>query len=225
MVTSLRGLGYSLETAIADLVDNSIEAGATKIDVQWRQGNELGPANWVRIVDNGESMTGARATEAFRYGSDIDKSARGPKLSAFGFGLKTASTSQCKKVHIAAKQQTGKGARTSIRLLDIDYIQEHDEWTVLEPTKGEAPGTLLEPLTDMKQGTVVLWQNLDTILSYTDPFTKRNRDAIRKSFNEVADYLGMAFHRFISGTTRVPTKKIVIRMNSRACLPGVRGPT
>ena len=146
MVKSLRGVGYSLETAIADLVDNSLEAAATEIDVQWQQANQEGPGNWVRIVDNGESMTAARATEALRYGSDIAETARGPQLSAFGFGLKTASTSQCTKVYIAAKQQVGKRSRTSIRLLDLDYIEEHDEWAVQELTKDEAPETLLSPL-------------------------------------------------------------------------------
>ena len=144
MVKALRSVGYSLETAVADLLDNSIEAGATEIDVQWQQANQEGAGNWVRIVDNGNSMTAARATEALRYGSDIDGTARGPKLSAFGFGLKTASTSQCTKVYVAAKQR--RGSRISIRLLDLDYIEEHDEWTVLELTKNEAPETLLSPL-------------------------------------------------------------------------------
>ena len=71
MSKSLRGLGYSLETAIADLVDNSLEANATEIDVDWRHSDTEGPQNWVRISDNGDSMNSQRVTEALEYGSPV----------------------------------------------------------------------------------------------------------------------------------------------------------
>ena len=216
MTKSLRGLGYSLETAIADLVDNSIEAGATKIDIDWMHDDEPGPGNWVRIVDNGRSMSAARATEALRYGSEIDENARGPELSAFGFGLKTASTAHCKKVYLAAKESaTG---RTHIRLLDLDDIDRTDEWVVLEPSKSEAPPDLTAPLRGIK-GTVVLWQELDRLLDYQDPHGGQARHGLLLKFEKVRAHLEMVFHRYLSGTTRKGRYEVAISVNGRSLEP------
>jgi hypothetical protein len=120
MTESLRGVGYSLHSAIADVIDNSIEAKASKIDVSFHHGWSDGPDNWVRISDNGRSMTAHRATEALRYGAELEPDLdRDVHLSAFGFGLKTASTSQCRKVWLAARQNPDK-ALIHARLLDLD---------------------------------------------------------------------------------------------------------
>jgi hypothetical protein len=139
MSRSLRGLGYSLETAIADLIDNSVEANATEIDVDWNHADSEGPQNWVRISDNGDSMDSQRVTEALVYGSPIDEAALArfeylDRLSAFGFGLKTASTSQCKKVLVAARQNPDR-RDIHLRELDIDHFEKSDKWEIFEYTR------------------------------------------------------------------------------------------
>lgn len=86
LVRSLRDMGYDFTTAVADLVDNSLEAEATvvTIDVEFE-----GDESWVRIIDNGHGMTEEELVEAMRYGSDREYDDQ--SLGKFGLGLKTAS--------------------------------------------------------------------------------------------------------------------------------------
>ncbi len=220
MSKSLRGLGYSLESAIADLIDNSLEANATEIDLDWKHSDTEGPQNWVRISDNGDSMTATRATEALKYGSPIDKASAEKfayldRLSAFGFGLKTASTSQCKKLFLAARQNPDRCV-LRLRELDLDHLATTNKWEIAEYTRDEVPTTLYEPLLD-RPGTVVLWQNLDRLLAYSDPHGSYARAAVQKKFEKVEKHLGMVFHRYISGTTKNRRrKKVTIRVNGKS---------
>src|SRR4051794_4713381 len=69
LIHSLRDMGYEFASAVADLVDNSIEAQATlvAIDVEFD-----GDDSWVRIVDNGRGMAPSELREALRYGAERD---------------------------------------------------------------------------------------------------------------------------------------------------------
>src|SRR5690606_5935853 len=83
---SMRDLGYSLETAIADLIDNSISAGADKIDIICEVSNKC---PLVVIFDNGRGMTECELLAAMRHGTDNPRRHRSPKdLGRFGLGLK-----------------------------------------------------------------------------------------------------------------------------------------
>ena len=101
LIASLRGVGYSLETAIADLIDNSIAAGAKTVDLQldWKDGEPI-----VSILDDGDGMSEDRLLEAMRFGGVGPDVARGATdLGRFGLGLKTASLSQCRQLTVASK--------------------------------------------------------------------------------------------------------------------------
>src|SRR6266404_4310361 len=91
LITSLRDMGYDFSAAVADVVDNSIEAGASKIRIDVRSD---GDNSWVRIADNGVGMKAAQIREALRYGTAREYDAK-LALGKFGLGLKTASMSQC----------------------------------------------------------------------------------------------------------------------------------
>src|SRR5437899_2575141 len=98
-VASLRDIGYDTPHAVADLVDNSLAAGATRVDVDLAfDGSE----SWVRVSDNGTGMDAAALLEAMRYGSERDYER--DDLGKFGFGLKTASTSQCRRLTVASRR-------------------------------------------------------------------------------------------------------------------------
>lgn len=92
LVKSLRDVGYEFATAVADLIDNSVEAKANTvwIDVVWD-----GESSYVTIADNGEGMSPQQLREAMRFGSERDYESE--DLGKFGLGLKTASLSQCLK--------------------------------------------------------------------------------------------------------------------------------
>src|SRR5664280_240244 len=95
---SLRDIGYELPAAVADLVDNSIDAGATQVDVTVVFD---GVDSWIRVADDGSGMSTSRMNEAMRYGTDRDY-AEGD-LGKFGLGLKTASLSQCRRLTVATR--------------------------------------------------------------------------------------------------------------------------
>lgn len=191
LMASLRDIGYDLPSAIADLVDNSIDAGAESVEVTFA---EEGAASWVRVADDGMGMTAAELDEAMRYGSSRSYSANA--LGHFGLGLKTASLSQCRRLTVASRKRLG--GRIVVRRWDLDLVAERDSWDLETPAKADLPRPLLEPLKN-GTGTVVLWENLDRILAFRNPDGAATRRALEAMASEVAAHLGMVFHRFITG--------------------------
>jgi len=127
MIESLRAFGYDLKTAISDLIDNSITAGAENIwvDFYWN-----GLSSFIRITDDGTGMSEQRLIEAMRPGSRNPLEKRDLKdLGRFGLGLKTASFSQCRRLTVASKV---KDSKTAIRRWDLDYVAKIDKWYLLK---------------------------------------------------------------------------------------------
>jgi HSP90 family molecular chaperone len=108
-------MGYDFSAAVADLVDNSISAGATEvvIDVEFD-----GDHSKVRIADNGVGMTENQLQEAMRYGSERDYDEN--ELGKFGLGLKTASLSQCQRMSVASRQNVNRGIH--VLCWDLEHI-------------------------------------------------------------------------------------------------------
>ena len=103
LVLSMRSIGYSFNNAIADIVDNSIAANATQINIQcdW-----AGYEPTLEIKDNGFGMNYDQLEEAMRLGSKSPVEERAKTdLGRFGLGLKTASFSQCKKLTVITKKE------------------------------------------------------------------------------------------------------------------------
>src|SRR5262245_7985583 len=93
---ALRSIGYSFEAAVADVIDNSVDAQATQVLVRLivsRDGH-LDLAIW----DNGTGMNQATLKEAMRFGADVSQEIA--RLGKFGLGLKLASLSQAKEVRV-----------------------------------------------------------------------------------------------------------------------------
>ena len=105
LVEALRGLGYSTATALADIIDNSITAGAGLVDVSfgWR-----GDASYIRITDSGRGMTANELDHAMRLGARNPLDARADDLGRFGMGLKTASFSQARRLTVASRSGDGE---------------------------------------------------------------------------------------------------------------------
>ena len=96
IIESLRSIGYTLETAIADLIDNSITANANAIDI-YSPFN--GTNTKIFILDDGIGMSESTLIEAMRLGTNGPSVKRSKKdLGRFGLGLKTATFSQCKRL-------------------------------------------------------------------------------------------------------------------------------
>lgn len=208
-IESLRNIGYDMPRAIADLVDNSIAAEATKVDIMIKF---EGRNSWIRIADNGHGMDTDKLHEALRYGTDRHYSA--DDLGRFGFGLKTSSTSQCRKITVASRQ-TADG-NVIMRCLDLEHIAETNRWEALIPQGSERPMQVVEPLKG-RRGTVILWESLDRVLSYRDPFGEHVKTRLKQIAQETDEHLAMVFHRFISG--EVSDEPLAITINKRLVHP------
>lgn len=205
LVTSLRDVGYDFVHAVADLVDNSITAGASLVDIDLRfDGRE----SWLRIADNGSGMSGSGITEAMRYGSE--QKYEDEDLGKFGLGLKTASMSQCRRLTVASRTDPDVN-RIEVRQLDLDHIEARDQWEVFIVPADERPHEVVAPL-ERGPGTVVLWQELDRVLGYKLPWGERAKTGLLNLAEKLELHLGMVFHRFLTGEVH-RRKKLVITMN------------
>ena len=151
---SLRDIGYDFPAAVADIVDNSVMAGASHVDVSIEFAGE---ESYVVIADDGEGMTGNGLVEALRYGSR--RSYGRSDLGRYGLGLKTASLSQCRSVTVVTCRRAAPG-NVHIRMLDLDLIAEWDEWLVVEPLPEPVLQRSVERLAS-EPGTVVIWRKLN----------------------------------------------------------------
>lgn len=206
MFESLRGLGYTTATALADLLDNSVTAKADKISIQleWN-----GPESWVRIIDNGIGMDDASLEAGMRLGGRNPLAERSKNdLGRFGLGLKTASFSQARRLTVASRQS---GSNVNCLRWDLDQIgnQSGADWPLFEgPASGSKP--LIEPLEKMEHGTIVLWENLDRIT--TNGFTANE---MIKLIDHIETHLAMTFHRLIEG----PQPQFTLSLNGQIVKP------
>ncbi len=203
LIETLRGLGYTTASAIADLVDNSIAAHATKVRVlfSWN-----GPASTIAVLDDGAGMDDDELERALRLGDRSPLDPRAPNdLGRFGIGLKTASFSQCRRLTVAAS----KGGATHCLRWDLDVLAASSDggWHLLE---GAAPGSghILDHL--CSAGTLVVWEILDRIIT---------PGAREQDFLDVIDtieqHLAMVFHRYLEG----PNPRLRLMINDRPILP------
>ena len=157
-IKTLRKIGYTLETSIADILDNSIAANAKniKVDIPISDKEE----SYVSITDDGHGMTKEDLIENMRLGcKDPDDEREPGDLGRFGSGMKTASFSQAKKLVVISKVK-GKAANAAI--WDIDRIVREDKW-ILKVISGKKLSEIkqLKVNKKMKSGTQVLWLNID----------------------------------------------------------------
>jgi len=203
MLEALRGLGYSASSAIADIIDNSISASSTivEIDFHWS-----GPESTISILDNGTGMSRDQLYRAMLLGDRNPLEERSAlDLGRFGLGLKTASFSQCKQLTVAS---INGGNEEACLRWDLDYIasRSDDGWYMLE-------GPSLQGLQHVKRfvrrgrGTMVLWEVLDRLV--TPGF--REQDFL-DLIDQVERHLSMVFHRYLASNR--PRLKILI--NGRA---------
>ena len=122
LLESMRSVGYSLEAAVADLIDNSIAAGAHHIVID----ADVVDGKYVAILDDGHGMTSVDAREALRLAGTTGNR-EDSDLGRFGLGLKTASLSQARCLTVITKQA---GTITALRW-DIDFVQDKGQWLLL----------------------------------------------------------------------------------------------
>lgn len=190
MMEALRGLGYSTAAALADVVDNSISAGASQARLRFEWS---GSESRISILDDGRGMSDPELEAAMTLGTINPLDERSPTdLGRFGLGLKTASFSQCRSLTVASKRE---GQEIVCLRWDLDAIASDPEggWRMFE---GPAEGSerFLEPLAALRSGTLVLWERMDRVVTAGSNFDHFAELAI-----DVESRLAMIFHRLIEG--------------------------
>jgi hypothetical protein len=188
-MSSLRGVGYSLETALADIIDNSIAASANLIEIGIA--HEEGEAV-ITILDDGHGMREDALLEAMRFGGQGPSVIRSSTdLGRFGLGLKTASLSQCRELTVASKV----GKNVSAFTWDVDRVVAGDGgWHLIE-AKYDLPETALA---SRVSGTLVIWRKVD----FGRLDDRPDAAALLADLERLDRHLGMVFHRFLRGDAR-----------------------
>ena len=203
---SMRDIGYSPETAIADLIDNSISAGAKSVEI-FCDVTLSDPS--VAIIDDGRGLTANEVVAAMRHGATNPTDPRHPDdLGRFGLGLKTASFSQCRRLTVvSARNGMLSGAEWN-----LDLIDKKDDWILIVLDDDEIAAL---PFIDRMRnnGTMVIWRSLDRL--FEDEVGKRRDEVVYEKLDAVDKHLALVFHRFLSGEVK-RQKKLSISINGHS---------
>ena len=193
----MRSLGYTLETAVADLVDNSISHGATHVRVQFEW---IGEDSVMSISDNGYGMSEQQLVEAMRPGTHDPRAVRAPDdLGRFGLGLKTASFSQASRLSVITR---AAGQAEATRVWDLPFMAAANDWILLRETTTEARRHAKWMLA-LPSGTSVIWERLDRLVGNTTVGNTNAHKAFMEAADRVAGHLSMVFGEFLVGARAV----------------------
>lgn len=197
LVESLRAFGYTPQTAVADLVDNSITAGARNIwiDFGWNGSN-----SFIAMGDDGCGMDEATLINAMRPGSKSPVDRRTAEdLGRFGLGLKTASFSQCRHLTVVSKRQ---GSGVASRGWDLDLVAQTHEWRLRRDVTPLTQGFVTK-LASERKGTTVVWERLDRVVGDASVDDSAAHERFLQLARSVREHLAMTFHRFLGGRTKM----------------------
>lgn len=204
VMDGLRDTGYTIYTAIADVIDNSIAANATVVNVLLQADNNK-KIN-LYISDNGHGMDAEGLENAMTYGSQKRNDSH--SLGKFGLGLKTASTAFCKSLSLLSK--TGDSDYHKVTW-DLDHVAKVNKWELLEVDCIRDEIDLLEDVTDGGSGTLVIWDKVDRLLN--KDYSNFNA-AFTRLVNGVKFHLSMVFQRFLDeNNTCVKNVRIIVNQD------------
>lgn len=207
LMESTRAIGYSIEAAIADIIDNSIAANAARIDIDFFPIGQ----SYISILDDGHGMSEMELISAMQYGSRSPLDVREESdLGRYGLGMKTASLSQCRVLTVISKQNgMVAGAQWN-----LNHIKQAESWSLIVLDESEVKNfPNWDKLNSYLNGTLVVWQDLDKFgIGESDIAA-----AFTRKMNLIRDHLSLVFHRYLSGEPGL--KKTDIRMNDLSIAP------
>jgi len=199
LVHGLKEIGYTLDTAVADIVDNSITAGSTKIEIGLIPVNELPE---LYILDNGSGMSSDELVEAMRIATKNPNEKReSSDLGRYGLGLKTASFSQSNLVIVLSKKVNNE---VVVAQWDLHKITKLNEWRldILSDQEIDINSYYFKKLRSINSGTLVVWNDI-----YRFEITE-----IPVNVDLISKHLSMVFNRFLSGKNL--KNKVVMTVNN-----------
>ncbi len=217
----LRDTGYSVDTAIADLIDNSIAAGATFIDVRIALKDDGKPV--VAVGDNGHGMDQEALINCMRYGSQAQESIS--RLGKFGIGLKTASTAFCRRVLVVSRPSSK--AKALQAAWDLDHLAACGEWELELGKPDKEAQAYLDLCAHKGPGTVVIWEKIDRLLTAeiapaeeglrADP-QAGPQERLTRLVKNLAEHLALVFQRYLDPAFE-QTRTVRLHLNGEAIQP------
>lgn len=205
MINSMRAMGYSFESALADIVDNSVAAEASRIEIICPTADDAEP--YICILDNGHGMSRDKLIESMRYAcrNPDNERAKGD-LGRFGLGMKTASLSQCRRLTVVSKTSE----EVTGTVWDLNVIQKTEDWSLVLLSEEECRRVpRFESLNVFESGTLVVWEDFDRLNLGVDAV-----HALMDIVSLGAEHLSLIFHRFITGDDDLPEINISVNGTS-----------
>ena len=192
LLVALRSVGYTNETAIADIIDNSISGAASEIELYFDWDNRR-----IIIADNGYGMDSKELMDAMEIGSaDPNEIRPSEDLGRFGLGMKTASFSLAKKLLVISK----KDSTISNAEWDLDIVASEDKWEISECDEIEM-SMVFESINtytqynNWKQGTLIIISELDRLIDETN--IDKSKKNFYKMIKKIKSHIAITFHRFM----------------------------
>lgn len=210
-IFGFRDTGYNVKTAAADIIDNSIAAGATEINIAidlLADGRKI-----VSFGDNGDGMDDDGVWKAMRYGSP--ERVNRQSLGKFGLGLKTASSSVCKRFSLISRKAPDQPLAKLT--WDLDHVAHQNDWEMLrEPVTADEQDSFEALCGDT--GTLVVWEKCDRILSKDYEQGSKEKAAIKRMSESLSKHIALVFHRFLDKEDK-RERTVEIRVDGEAVKP------
>lgn len=212
LMEGLRDTGYQFNTAIADIVDNSIAADADVVELTLLM--DLRGSVRITVADNGTGMNRDGLLNAMKYGSD--RRANAASLGKFGLGLKTASTAFCQSLSVISRD-SGTAPLLSATW-DLEHVTKTGKWELLVTDKVDTQAAaILEKVAHNHAGTVVLWSKVDRLFQreYKNKGGSQAQAALKKNVASLREHLGMVYQRFLDPDD-ARARTVVIKVDGKA---------
>jgi Histidine kinase-, DNA gyrase B-, and HSP90-like ATPase len=214
LIEGLRDTGYKFHTAIADLVDNSIAANATVVNIRILMDYHGAVTVW--IVDNGCGMTKEGLISGMTYGSPVRPDPA--SLGKFGLGLKTASTAFCRRLSVISRASSDAPYLKAI--WDLDHVADVQKWELLLSTPADHEIERLKPIAKDGSGTLVVWDKVDRLLkTYQDAAGGHARNALDRQIKQLHQHLSMVYQRFLDPRDKRTSRKLNLDLQGTAVEP------
>lgn len=214
LIEGLRDTGYDFNTALADVIDNSVDAQASLVDVRVLLNQDASPS--IIITDDGIGMDKEELLDGMQYGSkNRDKDPK--RLGKFGLGLKTASTAFCRRLSVISRKDIN--APFIMATWDLDQVVKDGAWHLLvSENEQDIPKMYMNILSNITNntghGTLVTWEKIDRL----ELGKQRPKVALTNLINRFEEHATMVYHRFLD-TDDERARNITMKLNGKLLEP------
>lgn len=178
MLDSIRDNNMTTIESVCELVDNSFDAGAQNVWIDFDINKETGE-RWLMVMDDGSGINKNDIPRALQLGGTMNPRTFSKKIGRFGMGLSNACASQSIRSILASK--TKDDSTVWANEIDFDYLREND--ANLPETYEMKDEFLLSQIRFQDSGTVVYWTICDNLDVTTLTILYRNiLDAVSKTY-------------------------------------------